>query len=299
MPVVKPPKSPPTQFDATLGPAVGRCDDFYALGYCPELDEREKETNPDHTSFTFVLHYEKRKKTIVERVKSRLDDLWQPPSGPILAVGDPDAVFEIDAKGVREVALSKVPGAFMAIWGVDDRHVFACGIYEPFVFYRRQGKWLLLPLPKGTADLYDVCGMHENEVYFVGEKGTILLWDGQTMSRLAVPTTRYLTGIARLNDKLMCACGYDGTLLVGNKRGWRLVPTNVNDDLLAIADLDGKVYYGADDVVWSFDGISRPTKAIDTPADWVSGLADGLELDDGEKSRLYCGGKLVDLDTTL
>lgn len=299
MPVVKPPKPPPTQWRATLGPAVGRSDDFYVLGYCPELDELEKQTDPDHTSFTFVLHYEKLKKTVVDKVKSRVDDLSQPPTGPVLAVGDPDAVFEIDAKGVKEVALSGVPGAFMSIWSADEAHVFACGIYQPFAFYRRQGKWLLLPLPKGTEDLYSVWGQHENEVYFVGEKGTILLWDGQTTARLPAPTTRNLTGVVRLDKKLMCACGYDGTLLVGNQRGWRLVPIDTDDDLLSLASLDGKVYYGADDVVWAFDGKSRPSQVIDVAADWLSGLDDGLVLDDGETARLFRNGTLVDLDTTL
>src|SRR5260370_4906682 len=149
MPVVKPPKAPPAQYTATLGAAVGRCDDFYALGYCPELDEQEKETDSDHTSFTFVLHYEKRKKTIVERVKSRLDDLWQPPHGPILALGDPDAVFEIDAKGVREVALAKMPGAFLAIWRANVEHFLGGGMYWPFVFYRNVGNRKRVRLPKG------------------------------------------------------------------------------------------------------------------------------------------------------
>ena len=303
MPVVKPKQAPIVSRTATLGPAVGRADDFYALGYCSAVDEEERATDPDHTSFTWVLRYKGQNKTIVDRVKSRLDGLWQPPAGqgPILAVGEPNGVLEIDAAGVKEVALSPPPpGTFRNIWGTDASAVFACGGYHaPFVLHRRAGQWTSLPLPPDAELTYDIRGFSDREVYVAGEKGQILLWDGKAFSKLAVPTSRYLTSLARLSDTVMCAGGYQGTLLAGNKHGWRIVPTNTLDPLLALAEWDGKVFYGADDEVWSFDGKSAPTVAISEPARWVSGLADGLVISNDQQSSLYHGGKLVVLDTSV
>jgi hypothetical protein len=283
-----------------LGRAVGRSDDFHVLGYCPDLDEHERTTgDPDHAQYTFVVRYQHPARTIVDRLDLRLDALWQATRGPLLAMGGVRGVIEIDAAGTREVSLPQLRGHALSMWGSSDAHLFACGIVEPFAYYRRGGQWLALQLPEGTRGLYDVRGFHENEVYFVGEGGTILRWNGQALTTVPVPTTRYLTGIARLDDTTMCICGYQGTLLMGNRRGWRVVPTGVEDNLLTLAALDGKVYYGADDVVWSFDGRSAPTVAIDTRARWVSGLADGLVLVDNDVSKLWSGGQLTRLDTIV
>ncbi len=300
MPVLSPKGAAPAQLRAVLGPAVGRSDDFWALGYCAELDERERSTDPDHEQFTFVFRYQSQAKGLIERVNARLDGLWQPGQGPLLAVGDPAGIIEIEPTGSREVTLGKKYGQFMAVWGSSDSHVFACGgAYRHFVLYRRYGQWVELPLPADTPWIYDVCGFHENEVYFAGEHGLVLLWDGQAFTRMQVPTTRYLTHLARLGDQYMCVSGYQGTLLMGNRRGWRLVPTQTEDDLLSIAELGAKVYYGTSDTVFSFDGSSAPVAELDTPARWISGLSDGLVIDDGETSKLFHGGTLHDLDTTV
>ena len=298
--VVKKPPPPPPQYAANLGRAVGRCDDFYVLAYCPDLDEDEKAVDRAHRQFTFVFRFQQTARSTVGRLNRRLEDLWQPAQGPILSVGAPRGVIEIEPTGLREVALPQVNEYLMSIWGTDDAHVFAAGgAFQPIVLYRRQGQWLQIPIPDGTGPILDVRGLSEREVYFVGKGGQILLWDGQQLSHLSSPTTRNLVNLARLDDRYMCASGYDGTLLMGNKNGWRIVPTNTQAALLSIGSLDGKVYYGADDVVWSFDGASAPVSAIQTPADWVSGLADGLVLVNVDKAKLYRAGNLIDLDTII
>jgi hypothetical protein len=302
MPVMTPRPPPTPNRRATLGPAVGRADDFYAFGYCPDLDELEREVDPDHGDFTYVLRYQNGQKTLVDRVKARLDGFWEPPALlPLLAVGEPNGILEVDPKGAREVALTPPPpGQFRALWGASDAHLFACGGFlQPFVLHRDHGHWTQLPLPAGTRPLNHVRGLKANEVYFAGEQGQLLLWDGKTLSALPVPTTRYLTQLAPLSPQVMCVVGYQGTLLMGNAQGWRQVPTQTEEALLSLAALDGKVYYGAEGVVWSFDGHSAPVVAIQTPARWVSGLHDALVLDDGQQSQLYRGGTLTPLDTTV
>jgi hypothetical protein len=300
MPNVKAPAPPPTRWSVHVGRAVGRADDFYALAYCPDLDEVEVQKDPAHRAFTFVFRFQNGIRTEIGRLKVRLEDLWPAERGPILSVGAPRGIIEISPSGLAETALPQLREYLMSIWGPNDLQIFAAGgALEPTVLCRQQGRWVQLALPPGTKPILDVRGLSETEVYFVGNDGQILLWDGGQIVRLSSPTTRHLVKLARLDDKFMCAAGYDGTLLMGNRQGWRVVPTNTKADLLSIDHLDGKVYYGADGAVWSFDGASLPVAAIDTPADWVSGLADGLLLVDVDKAKLYRGGSLFDLDTVI
>lgn len=300
MPIVKGPAPPPTQWPVHMGRAVGRADDFYALAYCPDLDEVEVRQDPSHRAFTFVFRFQKTARTEVGRLKVRLEDLWSSDRGPILGVGAPRGLIEIAPSGLSETSLPQLREYLMSIWGPDDAHVFAAGgALEPVVLYRQQGRWIQLALPEGTKPILDVRGLKENEVYFVGNDGQILVWDGRQIVRLPSPTTRHLVKLARLDDRFMCAAGYDGTLLMGNRQGWRIVPTSTKADLLSLDQFDGRVYYGADGAVWSFDGASPPVIAIDTPADWVSGLADGLVLVDVDKAKLYRAGTLTDLDTIV
>ncbi len=299
MPVVKRKASPPTSWRLQLGPAVGTAADFWVLARCPALDEHERRRDPDHGELTHVLRYQLPTRTVVARVPARIEDLWQIRGGPLLGVGEPLGYLEIDPTGAREVALDDVPGTFSRMWGPDADHVFACGSHAPFVLYRRMGQWVRLALPDGVEGLYDVCGRHEREVYFVGDRGVIVRWDGRSLTRMHVPTSAYLTGIVALDDASFCVCGYQGTLLRGNGSGWTPIATGLDADLLSLAALEGKVYFGSDDAVWSFDGVRPPAPAIEIAARWVSGLDDGLVISYADDAWLYRAGALTRLDTSL
>jgi hypothetical protein len=302
MPVVKERVPPPpiVHPQAVIGRAVGRCDDFYALAYSPELDEQAKQADPSHRAFTYVLHYQALAKTIVGRLTVRLDDMWQPARGPILSVGVPRGVVQIDAAGLSEVSVPQISEVLTSIWGTDDANVFVGGgAFTPTVVRREQGQWKALRVPDGTTLIQAVRGFANGEVYFACAGGKILIWDGRALSLVQTPTSRDLVSLAPLDDKHMCASGYDGTLLIGNRAGWRLVPTGTDKPLLSIGAFGGKVYFGAEGAVWSFDGRSRPKVAIDTPAVWVNGLADGLVVVSEDDAKLYRAGTLVDLDIVL
>jgi hypothetical protein len=300
MPFVAPKRPPPPRkLVACLGPSVGRADDFWALGYCPELDELELATHPNHTAFTHVFRYQSQQRTFVTRFPRRLDGLWQQSNGTLLAVGNTEGYVEINASGMSEVALPGVPGIFSSIWGLNDDHVFATGVVVPFVYYRRRGQWLALPLPDGTEDIRAVRAFAEDDVYFVGPKGQVLHFDGLNVVRLRAPVRRWLTGIERLDKDRMCICGYQGTFMVGNKTSWRHLVTNTTDTLLAVGTLGGKAYYGADGKVYETDGATPPAPVIDFDATWVSSLADGLVLSSYTEAKVQVAGALVDLDVTL
>jgi hypothetical protein len=97
----------------------------------------------------------------------------------------------------------------------------------------------------------------------------------------------------------VCISGYHGTLIVGNKVRWRHVVTETSAPLLALAVLDGRIYYGADGAIWSTDGIAAATPFLQFPARWVSGLTDGLVFSHELAAKLYTAGSLVDLNVAI
>lgn len=300
MPKIKKKKKalPPSQWELVYGNAVGKSTDCYAIAYCHELDEFEKNRNIDHTEYSFVFHFDCMKRHQVVRLNTRLDALWQAPSGLVLAAGNTGGYLEITSQSGTEVALPSVPGQFFSLFGFSENHLYACGGFAPFFYYRRFGKWLNVPVPENCPPLWSIAGFHENEIYVVGDNGTILLFDGKDLNKIECPTTARLTSIAVLNQKYLCIGGYMGTLLMGNKNGWRFIPTNTEEPLLKIADFGGKVFYGADGSLWSFDGQKAPTVELDKKVRWINRLDDGLLFDNGE-AYLYIDGKLQPIDRML
>lgn len=299
MPVVKKKQPAPPSRELVLGPAVGRSDDFYALGFSPELDDHERYTNPEHSAFTHLLRYQLPARDVIARVSSRLDALWQPNKGPVLAMGEPMGYVEITPQGATEVGLPNVNGQFSSMWGFNDDHIYACGGAEPLALYRRLGTWTELPLPADPPHLADVAGLGMQDIYFVGDHGSILHFDGRDVRRLDVPTTRYLTGITALDDKHLVACGYNGVLLMGNKHGWRLIPTGSDDEILSIARWDGAAYFGLGNDMFRFDGSSEPQSVLEEPTRWVSGLEDGLVVVTLDTTYLITATGQVTLDTVV
>ena len=303
MPFVKPKTPPPTHFQASLGAAVGRVNDFWALAYCPELDELEQRNNRAHDRFTFIFHHVGPDRIIEARYPERLDGLWQRDDGVLFAAGARRALLEFEPDRMVEVPLNDVPGIFTSLWGHTDGTLFGAGGYgnAPFVLEGRRGHWQLLPLPDGAGDVHGICGFSDEDVYFVGKQGQVHHFDGQTVRRLKVPvpTSHILTGIARLDDTRMVVSGYHGALLVGNASGFRHLITNTRDPILTVATLAGEAYYCAESSVWSTDGAAPPAIAIDFDAAWVSGLADGLVLGGYTSAVVYQNGVSTPLDVKV
>ena len=289
---------PPSHWSLRYAEAVGKSADFYVIAYCSELDEFEKSRNINHGQYSFVFHFDNMKRHQITRLNTRLDALWQEPSGLVLAAGNTEGYLEITSQSAKEVALQSMPGQFFRFFGLDESHLYACGGFAPFFYYRRFGKWLSVTVPEDCPPLWSTAGFHENEIYVVGDEGTILLFDGKDLRRIESPTNRRLTTIAVLNEKYLCIGGYGGTLMAGNKNGWRFVPTNTEDPILKIAGFGGKVFYGADGSLWSFDGQKAPTFELDKEVRWINRLKDGLLFGNGE-AYIYIGGVLQPIDNIL
>lgn len=301
MPKMKKRPPPPSRWPLSTGSAAGRSSkDFFVLAYSADYDKYYAPRNPPTEEYTHVLRFQDLKKSQVCRVPDRLSKVWLSPEGMAYAVGNPEGVFEISPTGCNEVAMDGLPGVFTAIWGTGEDHIFACGIFSTFVLYRRFGAWQQLPLPQGiSAGLHGIAGFNERDVYFVGHGGIVLHFDGQSLRNLEVPTTRTLVSISLLDDQYLCIGGYGGSLLFGNQRGWRFVPTGTDEPLLALAQFRQSVCFPTPDGVWSFDGSRAPTLLIDLPAGWINGLGDAITLCDLNSTWLFDGQNLTKLDTVL
>jgi hypothetical protein len=169
----------------------------------------------------------------------------------------------------------------------------------PFALHRANGKWSQLTLPAISCDsLNAVFGFDEADVYFVGDQGTILHYDGKMLTEIEVPTTRWLRRVGPLGRKV-CVGGTDGILLYGSMRGWRQVPTGTDEIIDGIASWKGRVFFGTPDGVWQFDGKNAPSLALGRPAQRVQSFADGLLIEWGFDAHLWDGATVTPLDTIL
>jgi len=299
-------KPPPEHWPLELYSPSGRNSrDFFVLGRNVQYDEAFAKTNPEtYTSptsyFTHVLHYTDHVKDKTYRVSDRLLDTWWSESRQLAyTAGFPRGVFEADLTGIREVVLEDHNGAFVGLWGTGENHIFACG-FEPFVLYRRFGVWENVPLPQLTTEhLHDVHGASEDDVYFVGGRGTILHFDGRVASVLETPTTLNLFSIQPLSGGYYCIGGVGGILLLGNRKGWRVVPTNVEEDLFSLAHFQGRVFYATLQGLYAFDGRISPQLVLDIPLDAAEPLGDAMLLKHETNAWLFDGINLLPLDTLL
>jgi hypothetical protein len=274
-------------------------DAYYLIGASQAYNEFHALQRPPFEHWTHVLGFQGTTRTSVVTIPERLMKIcWRPPANPYV-VGDPEAIYEITPTGAQEIAVKGLPGVFAAMWGPDARSYFACGLFEAFALFGEPRKWTTLPLPADNGGLHHIDGFAADAVYFVGYAGAVLYWDGARLHPVPVPTSRTLVNIAKLDDRHLCITGYAGTLLYGNRKGFRLIPTGTDQPLLSIGRFGNAVWYGTEDGLWSFDGGSAPKLVLDLPVYWVNGLGDALTVFDGEKTYLFDGSTLTELDTTI
>jgi hypothetical protein len=80
--------------------------------------------------------------------------------------------------------------------------------------------WSPVPLPAGTPALAAVWTSGLFDTWIVGAQGTVLHWNGSTLSRLPVPTTKDLTSISGTGQGDVWVGGQDGELLHWDGTVW-------------------------------------------------------------------------------
>jgi hypothetical protein len=112
-----------------------------------------------------------------------------------------------------------------ALWGIGDANVFI-GTFTGGIYHWNGTEWLQVFEAVGEP-INHIHGSAENDVYAVGNKGTILHFDGTAWRQLPYPgdgvNRDVLTGVRALNQNEAFVCGTAGRILHGSRSGFEIL----------------------------------------------------------------------------
>lgn len=197
------------------------------------------------------------------------------PAGP-----DPPAV-----PGWREAFPARDVGWLLGVWGPAADELYAVGgTPDRGVIQHYDGQvWSNLALPEPVPLLNWSHGVSADDLYVVGNQGTILHWDGEHFTRSATVTDQALWGVYAISPSDIWAVGGNGfldgqaTVLRNQGSGWRRVevPPLQHPDVFAFFKVWGS---GSDDVyivgqrgvVLHWDGTTLEERFVGTSEDLVT-----------------------------
>lgn len=123
------------------------------------------------------------------------------------------------------------------------------------------------PKPNG-ASIDSLYGVSPNQVWAVGNGGTILLWNGALWASYDSPTQENLHGIWGSGKDDIWAVGNGGTILHWDGLEWRVTPTSFVQALAAIHGSGSQrvVAVGTQGMYVEWDGLQWRDRKIDTEA---------------------------------
>src|SRR6185312_2508654 len=90
------------------------------------------------------------------------------------------------------------------------------------------------PVPASDAILNAVWGSAADDVFAVGENGTILHFDGSAAAPMTSPTNEALVDVWGNSGTDVYAVGLSGTILHYDGAAWSVMPSPVSDGLLGV-----------------------------------------------------------------
>ncbi|MBN2184843.1 MAG: hypothetical protein JW746_05905 [Candidatus Krumholzibacteriota bacterium] len=124
-----------------------------------------------------------------------------------------------------------------------------------------------------TDILYGVSGTSSDNVYFGGENGRLLHWDGTSITPMERVCTSRINDIFALNENSIWICTYNDSIFHYNGMTWEKYRGNTGKDLwtvFAFSDTDVWVA-GSEGVVSHFNGIWSPG-IVGTTGDYWQGM---------------------------
>ncbi len=115
-------------------------------------------------------------------------------------------------------------------------------------------------MDSGTGeDLHGVWAAASDAVFAVGDRGTVLRFDGETWQPVAVPTDADLLDVWAADASHVFVVGAEGTLLSSHgsdSNGWRVWDSDTSEDLVAVSGLDANrvAVMGSEGTLLRFDG---------------------------------------------
>ncbi len=176
---------------------------------------------------------------------------WADEAGVFVA-GDDGVIFHFDGEAWTRQAVP-VPVPVHALWGRSRHDLWAVGwmgliLHHDGSQWRQvqgcevnaEGKYSNAP---GNTPLFAISGRDDGCAWAVGDRGTILHFDGAVWKAEASGTRAHLRCVTELPDGRMLAAGGDGTVLIRSPNGeWRKQPCDIHSNFVAALPLeDGHV----------------------------------------------------------
>ncbi len=169
-------------------------------------------------------------------------DGWADDEG-VFVVGDDGVIFHFDGiDWQRQLAPAPVP--IHALWGTDRSDLWAVG-WMGLILHHDGAEWQQMrgcvvdaagkypSVPENTP-LFDICGTDDGRAWAVGDRGTILHFNGTGWVTEDSGTRAHLRSVIVLGDGHVMASGGDGTVLCRDEDGrWKVLSCSVSSNFTA------------------------------------------------------------------
>lgn len=141
------------------------------------------------------------------------------------------------------------------------------------VYVRRGGGWQhmdrgLLHARRAEGieiGLNGIDGTAPNDIYVVGDAGAIFHFDGTRWEDVGIDTSLDLESVRCVSRDVVYVCGGMGTLLTGNRQGWRrLAEGETENNLWDLEMFGGRLYLASDPGLLAYDATSDAIIPVDT-----------------------------------
>ncbi len=175
---------------------------------------------------------------------------WADEQGAFVA-GDDGALFHYDGT-VWERMTSPAPVPIHALWGLDRPQLFAVGWmglilrFDGQTWHQQRG-CLVDAAGKYSADpentpLFDIDGRPDGQAWAVGDRGTVLHFDGASWAEEASGSRVHLRSVLCLSDGRVMAAGGDGTVLLRAPEGtWAAEDCPIGSNFVSALELEDGV----------------------------------------------------------
>ena len=89
-----------------------------------------------------------------------------------------------------------------------------------------------------SSSFFGISSLDTNNVWAVGECGTIFQYDGSTWNEHSCGTIMNLKAVSALDENHIWAVGTEGTILFYNGSNWEQQPSNVSVELTGVTAVD-------------------------------------------------------------
>lgn len=113
--------------------------------------------------------------------------------------------------------------------------------------------------------LNGIDGTAPDDIYVVGDAGAVFHFDGTRWEDVGIDTSLDLESVRCVSRDIVHVCGGMGTLLTGNRQGWRLLAEGeTEDNLWDLEMFGGRLYLAANSGLLAYDATGDAIVPVDT-----------------------------------